>query len=339
VSESQYRNPPTITLSYSVWSDRSKKINPVYKNSAVAKHIRSVDFRAQSAGDEINAWVREATANRIDSIVANGPIQSDLVAVSAIYLKASWKSSFKGTRTSLDNFFHKGYANGKKLVAFMHQVKSFPYLERDGHQLLQLPFAGTDTLSMIVSLPLRRSSARLTSSQLLSSLIQFDQRVVAVSLPKFEFTSTYDDKLTSALQEIGWKSAFSGGLHIYDDTMATRVDSILQKTFLRVDEDGVEAAAATAIMTRSLQRPPADTPVLFQADWPFQFFLLDRDTILFEGQVVDPNFPTKSEEELPSGVSHTAEEYWSNGFGVKEPINPRQANPDSCTESSQSSLK
>lgn len=318
---------PTVKIAYALWFDSSKKLHEAYSNSPVLQHLHGIDFRASKAGEEINAWVRDSTENRIESIVSPGRIRGDFVAVNAIYLKAAWRNKFQASHTTLENFSSPTAASPEnsrtKRVPFMHQVQSYDYGEVDDYQVLRLPFSGSEKLSMILALPNVAGSPakqRFTAAQLVQSWSNLKQRAVAVALPKFTFTSSYSSQLESALREMGWKAAFRGGLRIFD-TSESSLDMILQKTFISVSEDGVEAAGVTAIMTRSLQRRPVETPVLFQADRPFQFFITDGSNVLFEGHVSDPEFPLAEELEFSSD-SHNKEGYWTESFRVETPTGP-----------------
>lgn len=321
LEESSHRRPPTVLVKYSVWIDAALHLNDLYARSPASKHIHQIDFQSTSAGDEINSWVRNVTDNRIETIVPSGRLDHKFIATSAIYLKAGWKHKFKSRHTSLDRFFRYGYSELGSLsqmssVPFMHQVEELLYGEFQGFQILQLPFSGSDTLSMVFFLKDAPGESVFSSKMYSDTVGQLQNRVVAVSLPKFRFSRSYSAELDSALRAIGWDAGFQGGLKIFE-SMESHVDSIIQKTFISVDEAGVEAAAVTAISTRMARRPPTDPPILFQADRPFQFFIVDSSTVIFEGCVVNPTWPSVEEE--PKGDSHDTENYWTSTFGVQEP--------------------
>lgn len=117
---------------------------------------------------------------------------------------------------------------------------------------------------------------------------------------------------------MGLFTPFRTGLCIYADDnniCTTAVDRIIQKTFISLNEQGVEAAAVTAIIGRNFPIYP-DNSTLMLVDHPFQFFLHDRDTgvVLFEGRVVLPE--VQENDDAPTTTNHTTDAYWENQFRV-----------------------
>ena len=210
---------------------------------------------------------------------------------------------------------------------FMHHVIDFVSYSHEavpGFQVMMLRFTGA--LSMIFALPTSESSGDVASATILEALPQLALARMAVALPKFQFESEYKNNLKAALQAIGLTAPFDGGLCIYASGGCALIDKIIQKTFINLNEDGVEAAAVTAIILVS-GLPPPETPILFMADHPFQFFIYDstEELVIFEGRVGNPS--VADDAPVPQlQASHSESGFWQTYFGVDEPIVPDLSN-------------
>jgi len=201
-----------------------------------------------------------------------------------------------------------------------------------GYQLLRLAFAGTDTLSMVFVLPLADGNPAVAATQLIPALGNLATTSVAVALPKFRFESEYSDSLLKALKASGLVAPFSGGLCVEQDSCDNFVDYVIQKTLMDVNEMGIEAAAVTAVAVgrgRPAEDEDESPPVLFMADHPTQFFVVESNNnnnadgsneplILFEGRVGSPAVA----QDAPAVVFealHSDADFWITNFGA-EPI-------------------
>ena len=315
---------PALEIANSVWVDSASELNTKYQGIVNAFLYRT-DFADESAGSIVNKWVKDSTRGLIDSMIDDGPIQGiDLLAINSIYLKATWVHQFMKRSTTQDLF----YSSPSRITTtlseayFMHQVKEFQYSHTaiPGYQIIQLPFVG-ETLSMIVVLPtnddLTLDSPSVVSTDLIDALPQLEKTRIALALPKFKFTSTYNDDLKSSLQSIGLTAPFNGGLCILKNDCSSFVSDIIQKTVIDVNEEGVEAAAVTVIISRTSGFVTIERPIEFLADHPFQFFIYDsnEELMIFEGQVGNPGIPEGSTEPTLK-ASHTDNDFWSTNFGV-----------------------
>jgi len=228
-----------------------------------------------------------------------GPL-TRLVIVNGIYFKGLWEHKFDSENTSKAQFRVDNSKNVE--VDMMYIQKKFPYAElRElDAEAVALPYKG-GRLSMVIILP--RAVDGLTKLQSsIGSILQGGKSLVAerltktdnveVSLPKFKIEATIGN-LTDVLQKLGLKSMFSssdadfGGIPDGANP-GLFVSSVIQKAFIEVNEEGAEAAAATAavMMLRCL---PMTIP--FVADHPFYFQIVDHsngDLVLFSGQCNDP---------------------------------------------------
>ena len=307
---------PTLEIANSIWTDDGAELNPTYAD-VVGHAVRQIDFDDVGAAGVINEWVANSTNGLIPTILPEGRLSAILIAVNSIYLKASWAKAFEEAFTNEDIFYT---APSRETLAestahFMHTVDRFRYSHNvlPGFQILQLPFIG-NTLSLMIILPVSDTSGTVMSTQVLAALPSLEYTRVALALPKFKFESEYKDGLKSSLESLGLTAPFQGGLCIFEGDCSASVDTIIHKTIIDVNEQGVEAAAVTTlIMTTSA--PPTDPPILFMADHPFQFFIYDsnEDLVIFEGRVGAPAIPEESPgAQLKS--KHTDSDFWSSTF-------------------------
>jgi serpin B len=219
-----------------------------------------------------------------------GP-QTRLLLTNAIYFKAPWQEQFAKQATRPEDFH---IAAGAKVQApMMHQTGSFNHLDGGNFQLLELPYEEREQ-SMLVFLPkkgqeLAALEAHLTANRLVDWTAKLRFQQVRLTLPRFKITQEF--QLHEVLAAMGMPSAFApeqadfSGMDGRRDLFLSRV---IHKAYVDVNEEGTEAAAATAAAVReTLAR---SEPVDFRADRPFAFVIRDRWTgsVLFMGRVADP---------------------------------------------------
>lgn len=260
--------------------------------------LEQLDIHANpvAARLRINGWVEEQTRDRIKDLLPEGNPTPDvrLVLVNAIYFKSSWDEPFQ-ERATVDAPFHR--ADGSDVDAkLMRRTDRFPYAEDGDVQILEMPYR-SNALSMLVVLPRTRDGLpaveqRLTPAVLEGWIDGLGGRKVAVRFPRFEYTSSFD--LTSTLGAMGMSDAFSAKRA--DFSLMTQkeplfIGLVVHKAFVKVNEEGTEAAAATAVTMRASSAPRPVEPVPFTADRPFLFLIRHRATgaILFIGRVTDPS--------------------------------------------------
>ena len=210
----------------------------------------------------------------------------------AIYFKSSWAAKFDEADTRDVPF--KLTSRMSVDVPMMIQQENFGYMENDDLQLLELSFNGY-ALSMVVLLPKpgREADAQksLTSASLDQWLKALKPSLVKVTLPKFKFSGEF--MLADTLKAMGMADAFTNGADFSGMTEKEQlfISQVIHKAFVDVDENGTEAAAATAVTmvapTAALVRP---NPKVFNADHPFVFLIRHNSTgqILFMGRLANP---------------------------------------------------
>ncbi|MGD8396729.1 MAG: serpin family protein [Candidatus Eiseniibacteriota bacterium] len=253
-----------------------------------------VDFRSapEAVRSRINAWVEEQTRERIRDLMPPGVIDGGtrMVLVNAIYFKGGWRSTFSEHATR-EQPFH--LLDGSTVPApLMTQTGAFAHCTADGLQILELPYMGDD-LVMTVLLPeandgLPELEARLAPDRLEEWLDRLRVAEVRVVFPRFEMTSKF--RLGETLAAMGMPLAFSDEADFtgITDQERLRIQAVVHKAFVQVNEEGTEAAAATGIgMAPTSVRPE---PVVFRADHPFVFLIRHpaTGTILFMGRLVAP---------------------------------------------------
>lgn len=340
-----YREAPTLKIANSVWFHTANALDPEYRDTVGPDIVREI-FASAASPALVNDWVKNQTNGLINSIVSQDrPLYPphELIAVNTIYFKAAWVKPFMDHSTNLDKFYSSVTRSKEASRAyFMHTVSEFPYSHTimPGYQVVRLPFANSQ-ISFVVVLPMNDDSSEtpVKSSSLLPLLSNMDSTRVALGLPKFKFGSEYSDRLKDAIKQTGIVAPFSGGslcrLFRDDDTcQALFITEIIQKTVIDVNEKGVEAAAATAVMVGRTALPTHETePVLMLCDHPFQFFIYheSEELVLFEGRVGMPELPDAVDQEPRLKSKHNDEDFWER-FGV-EPISPRFEAEDSSGSS------
>ncbi len=281
----------------SFWAQEGYKFLPAYLNtlrSSYRAEARQADFKnkTEEARAMINGWTQGQTNGRIKDLLPPGGLDalSRLVLVNAVYFKGKWVTSFNKELT-FDGDFNK--ADGTQVkVRMMSAPQPEPgiYFADEELQALRLPYKGG--LSMLVLLPKKGgglSGLELSEKKLQAVRAGLSEQKVKVFLPRFTFSSGFS--LNGALAALGMPTAFTDGADFsgMDGSKNLYIQKAFHKAFVEVNEEGTEAAAATAIAMGVKSMPMFDVAV-FRADRPFLFFIEDpkTDLILFMGRVEDP---------------------------------------------------
>nr|WP_281243400.1 serpin family protein [Jiangella alba] len=252
--------------------------------------VDDADLGSQETADEIDSWVREQTEDRIDGIAADLGLPSGdavLVLLNAVYFLGTWTTQFDPADTRDGGF--RLSDGSTATVPLMHRTEvSVPVVQRDGYRMLRLPYGEDERYAMEILLP----DEDVPLPRLLGSLdaVEWADAVAALqpakigdlALPRFELQWKAD--LNDPLRALGMNSAFDGGDFTPMSPENPFLGPVVQKTYLRVDEAGTEAAAVTGgVMLESAGQS-------FRADRPFAFTISDTQTgaIVFLGAVTDP---------------------------------------------------
>jgi Serine protease inhibitor len=282
----------------SLWTQLGVQLNSEFSAAMQAKYLAgcgSLDFSDPRSLDQINSWVAQITENKIPTVINQLHPNNMVVLINCAYFKARWNHIFKPELTEDKPFYLSG--NSPITIPTMQLQCTKRYFQDERVQILQMHY--TDKrFGMYVILPARGISlhtlvANLSPERWQWWLNQLKAHSGTLSFPKFKIESSFI--LNDYLKHLGMIEAFSAQADF--SAMVTvrppvfNLDFILHKTFLEVDEQGTEAAAATAVVTYgsagNLRPMP---PFEMVVDRPFVYIIYDSETgtILFLGTVNDP---------------------------------------------------
>jgi serpin B len=286
-----------LSIANSLWGQKDFTFLPEFLDLLARDYgagMNLVDFVGDTEGARvtINNWVEEKTEDRIRDLIPPGVLSviTRLVLVNAIYFDAKWLNMFEKEST-YDSEFHP--LDGTAVdVPMMHQEEYFEYGSGDGYQIISLPYKNRTT-AMYVILPDEGNFTRFENTldlvRLDEILSGMDGHEVSLAMPKFEYSGDFG--LKDTLSEMGMPLAFDGvdfaGMTGDDDLF---IRDVIHKAFVKVDEEGTEAAAATAVvMDLGMAMPPEDL-IEMTIDRPFIYMIMDEETksILFLGRVMNP---------------------------------------------------
>ncbi|ELV13980.1 leukocyte elastase inhibitor [Tupaia chinensis] len=297
--------PYILKLANRLYGEKTYEFLPEFLASTQKMYgaeLASVDFQhaSEEARKAINQWVKGQTEGKIPELLAAGVVDNltKLVLVNAIYFKGNWQEKFmKEATTDVPFRLNK---KDKKTVKMMYQKKKFPYgyIEDLKCRVLELPYQGKE-LSMLILLPdeiedeftgLKKIEEQLTLEKLRewTKPANLSNIEVHVSLPKFKLEENYI--LNPHLSQLGVQDLFDRSKADLSGISGARdlfISKIVHKSFVEVNEEGTEAAAATAGIATFAMLMPEET---FLADHPFCFFIRHNPTanILFLGRLTSP---------------------------------------------------
>ena len=289
----------TVEMANSLWiADRFEPYDS-YINTARDTYLANVeivdflDKTEDGAVDRINAWASEKTHGKIPQVLLHDDVNERTVdaILNAIYFKGSWVTEFPKDATHESDFWTGTYA---ARANFMNIVADFEYYDNDNVQILKLPYKG-DRLSMLIFLPSERDGMSSFEQMITPGIIkewkeQMFSTEVQISIPKIEVRTHYD--LKEPLGNLGVLDAFDpltaslSGIADLTKTGKIHVSKAVQDAYLKINEEGAEAAAVT-IIVGNLSLPVREE---FVADRPFLFVIQDdeSDTFLFIGKILNP---------------------------------------------------
>ncbi|MFN3202036.1 MAG: serpin family protein [Bradymonadia bacterium] len=254
--------------------------------------LQLMDFKAdpEACREEINGWVEDQTEERIKDLLPTGSItpSTRLVLTNAIYFKASWSTPFTEGATQDADFTLDTEEVVK--VPTMNASQGFMSTTTREYDAVRLPYFGEE-MSMLLVAPaaglLDDFEDNLTAERLASIVGDLQYNSLDLFVPKFTFET--DLPLTKVLKAMGMEIAFSSGADFsgMDGDGGLAITDVLHKAFVGIDEEGTEAAAATAVVVGETSAP-VFTPM--RLDRPFLFFIMDDVTgaVIFMGRMADP---------------------------------------------------
>lgn len=262
------------------FTDEYKKlVSEYYKGTASEEDAKNIAMK-------INSWVEEKTNNKIKNLLPEGDAKFLSVLVNTIYFKGEWAEQFEEYATKEEDFTDR---NGKvEKTDFMHKTERYRFYEDENMKMVRVPYKGGKT-AMYLVLPTNEDKMDIATA-----LDNMNSYKIRLSFPKFK--TEYSLSFKEILKHIGIEKAFEKWEAEFDEVMFkgvkegenVYVDDVLQKTFIEVDENGTEAAAATAVIMNEATSigPSMEEIKEFKADRPFIYFIRDDVTheVLFIGE-------------------------------------------------------
>ena len=284
----------TLSIANSLWGQKGLAFETAFLDVLASEYgagLQLVDYKSDPNGARklINAWVDDATKSRIPELLADGVISpaTRLTLVNAIYMKAPWLYKFDKKFTADAAFTTEPGTTVQS--PFMHLEHDLNYARGTGWQVLELPYIGDD-LSMLVGLPDSDGTLAETVAALSSVGSLATTRQVTLSMPSFDIETAVG--LGDVLSAMGMPKAFSDSADFSGMTLDEQlfIGAVIHQANITVDEEGTEAAAATAVVMMATSAPLPQEPVELVLDRPFVFAIRDNPTgtLLFVGHIADP---------------------------------------------------
>lgn len=245
-----------------------------------------------SVADRVNAWVQEHTDGLIDSLMDSPPTGDiGMLLLNAVALDADWAFPFMKEGTYIEPFHA---AEGDVDVEMMHQTEYFDYLEKDGLQVIRLPYAGS-SLEMWIALPGEGGMDGLLSALEECGMAYLSDGAsrteVRLTMPKLDISDSHS--LAGLLKQLGVTEPFGDEADFSAiSPVPLCIDEIIQKARMQVDEEGTKAAAATMVAVRCMGIAPGmkPEPVEMKLDRPFVYVIRDAlsGAVCFVGAVENP---------------------------------------------------
>ncbi len=281
-----------LTIANSLWArqGRNFKTDFLQRQDFYQAKIANLDFKDPNAANIINDWVNQSTRGKINQIVSQINPNDALFVINAIYFKGKWTQEFDKNQTTGQPFYLS--AGGQKQHPLMSQSGKYRYYENEKFQAVSLPYGGDRRLSLYVFLPHQNSSLTAFYQELNAEdwetwMNSFRNRQGSIRLPRFKMD--YDLTLNDTLKALGMEVAFDPQADFSGIGENLAISEVKHKTFVEVNEEGTEAAAATAVGVVLVSAIPQQ-PFQMNVDRPFFCAIRDNQTgtVLFMGSIVDP---------------------------------------------------
>lgn len=298
-SEDMDGSPFTLNIANSIWGQSGYDFKEPFLNTLAqyfGAGIYTVDYMQDPEGarEAINGWVEDETMDKIKDLIPEGAIDqlTRLVLANAIYFNGSWYYPFNEGATAKAEF---NLLDGSQSEVDMMSLtgEHLMYAKGNGYQVVQLPYMSSDFVMTIIvpdngDFDLIEND--LTAESYAEMLQGLEYKLVDLQMPKYDFETSLN--VNDALIALGMGEAFDPGQADFSgmtDEDKLVISDVLHKATITVDENGTEAAAATAVIMKLTAAMPEDALSLVM-DRPFMFFIEHQPTgsILFMGRVVEP---------------------------------------------------
>jgi serpin B len=293
---SQDEQPFQLNIANSLWGQQGFDFLPQFLDTLAENYgagMYRVDYgQPDVARQRINRWVEEQTREKIKDLIAEGVLNplTRLVLVNAIYFKGAWVYPFDKESTREGSFT---LLDGSRVeVPMMFLAKDLLYMRGKNFSAVRLPYRDS-AMGMLILVPdegqFEAVQSALTPQMLEEVRTSLSGTAVRLAMPKFKMETSFN--LSQTLAEMGMPLAFDRSLADFSGMTGRKdlfISDVVHKAFLDVNEEGTEAAAATAVIMELKSMPMEEVELTI--DRPFLFFIEDQQsgTILFGGRVVDP---------------------------------------------------
>ena len=286
-----------FTIANAVWAQAGYPFRQEYLDTLSANYaagLRVVDFRDSAETSKmINDWVSEQTNERIQQLIQKEALTpaTRLVLTNAIYFKASWASQFKEKDTADAPFYLQDESS--QTVRMMYQQADFAYARNQQFDAVELPYEGGN-FSMVLLMPKGQSLSEFEKGltpEILNILAGSKLNAkIDLFIPKFGMEQSLS--LVETLKKLGMKSAFEDTADFSGMTGSKdlKISDVVHKAFLKVNEGGTEAAAATGVVIGLTSAMPPEDIIELRFDHPFLVMIRDNNTgtVVFLGRYVQP---------------------------------------------------
>ena len=284
-------NTGQVSSANRVWLDETMHLNTDYQNTLQRFYnstAETLDIKNdhEAARRIINSWSNTHTNGKIPTLLSELDPETRMIITNAVYFNAQWQSPFSKMKTTPEKF-HDGKKSSQ--VPMMKKYTNFQFGIFEGTKVISIPYKGGRISMLAVLPPEDRPDAlkALTANTLKWWISELQKYEVDLWLPKFRTEKSY--QLAEVFKALGVKKAFTDDADFSGISSSERlkIDSVIHKTFIDVDEEKTEAAAVTAIPMMRATAAPIQTPrAVFHADRPFMYFIMDNNTgtILFMGR-------------------------------------------------------
>ncbi|MCK5233845.1 MAG: serpin family protein [Candidatus Aenigmarchaeota archaeon] len=289
-----------LSTANALWAQQDYIFLDEYTNNVEKYYggkITNLDFitETEKSRQIINTWVEDQTNNKIKDLLPQGVLNAltRLVLTNAIYFKGTWTKQFDKKDTKEEDFTtSSGQTSKVPMMSLTGDNAKFNYAETNDAQILELPY-DNDDLSMLIILPKENDLGALEESLNSENVPKFKSMLrkqrVDIYIPKFKFETKYF--MVETLKKMGMPTAFTSTADFsgMDGTKNMYIANVIHQAFVEVNEEGTEAAAATAVVMQITSASMEPLPI-FRANHPFIFLIQQKSTgnILFLGRVSNP---------------------------------------------------
>ncbi|HEY8936163.1 MAG TPA: serpin family protein [Cyclobacteriaceae bacterium] len=281
-------------LANSIWYRNDLTINNDFANTVQTYYhgkAQGLNFSSPDSKNIINNWVENNTNHKIKNLIEEISSETVMLLINATYFKGNWASQFDKSKTKKD-LFYKEDGTTAQVDMMTSGSESVLFSEDDSVSMIDLPY-GNGQFSMTILLP----KTRLTISEIRENLSSeyFDglldkttKSIRELRMPKF--TLNWKEELNEPLRNLGMSVAFSDSAsfpYLFNNPMSLKISRVTHQSYIEVNEEGTEAAAATSVEI-IMTSPAPSAPITINR--PFIFVIREKHSkaILFIGQFLNP---------------------------------------------------